>query len=75
MARQGRAVSSRLGHGLIDDQTRAGYDRGSVVLGAMSACLTVLLDGAAVAGLPRHGAATAEIMVFVCPAGQVLPRG
>jgi hypothetical protein len=69
---KGRPVSRWLGNGLMDDQTRAGYDRGSVVLGVMSACFTVLFGGAAVAGLPRQGAATAEIVVFVMAIAGIL---
>ena len=69
---KGRPVSAWLQNGLMDNQTRAGYDRGSVVLGVMSACFTVLLGGAAVAGLPRHGAPVAEIAVLVVAIAGIL---
>jgi hypothetical protein len=69
---KGRPASYWLQNGLMDDQTQAGYDRGSVVLGVMSACFTVLLGGAAVAGLPRHSAPAAEIAVFVVAIAGIL---
>jgi hypothetical protein len=61
----GRPLSHWLGNGPFDAHALAGYDRGTVVLGVVSACFTVLLGGAAIFGLPQKSTPGAGIAVYL----------
>jgi hypothetical protein len=62
---KGRPLSYWVRGGVFDAQALAAYDRGGLVLGFACACFTVLLGGAAIAGLPKKNAPAAEIAVYV----------
>jgi hypothetical protein len=61
---KGRPLSYWLRGGVFDAQAMAAYDRGGLVLGFACVCMTVLVGGAAIAGLPQKNAPAAEIAVY-----------
>jgi hypothetical protein len=60
----GRPLSYWMRTGLTDAQAKAGYDRGTLVLGATTACFTVLLGGSAIFGVPGKSTPAAGIAVY-----------
>ena len=60
----GRPLSSWMRTGMFDAHAKAGYDRGSLVLGTGFACFTVLLGGTALFGLPGKSTPATGIAVY-----------
>ncbi len=60
----GGTLSQRLATGLMDAESRAGYERGSLILGLAFAFMAAMLAVAAVAG-PRLGKGTSLGVVWV----------
>jgi hypothetical protein len=60
---EGRPLSYWFRSGPMDAESRAGYDRGGLVLGIMVAFFAIVLGEGAIIGAPRHGQAVAWIVI------------